>query len=118
MAASGGEVDHGRVQYTSASFLVGPLLAFAVVGVFVLLLRWTYRRGSSVVAAPGRPGREDDYGTLVPVASPGTYVEGEILRRTLEAAGVRANLASTLDGPRVLVFPGDADKARRILAAH
>lgn len=116
MAAAGGEVDHGRVQYTSASFLVGPLLAFGVVGVFVLLLRWTYRRGGSVVAGPGKPGRADDYGTLVPVASPGTYVEGEILRRTLEAAGVRATLASTLDGPRVLVFPDDAGRAREILA--
>jgi len=116
VAVSRAEVDHGRVQYTSASFLVGPLLAFGVVGVFVLLLRWTYRRGGSVVAAPGRPGRADDYGALVPVASPATYVEGEILRRTLEAAGVRANLATTLDGPRVLVFPQDADRARRLLA--
>ena len=50
------------------------------------------------------------------MASPGTYVEGEILRRTLEAAGVRATLASTLDGPRVLVFPDDAGRAREILA--
>jgi hypothetical protein len=116
VAAPGGEVDRGRVQYTSASFLYGPLLAFAVVGVFVLLLRWTYRRGGSVVSRPGRPGRADDYGALVPVASPGTYVEGEVQRRTLEAAGVRANLASTLDGPRVLVFPGDAERAREILA--
>lgn len=115
MAASGREVDHGQVQYTSASFLVTPLIAFGVVGVFVLLLRWTYRRGGSVVAAPGKPGRADDYGTLVTVASPATYVEGEMLRRTLEAAGVRANLATTLDGPRVLVFPRDLDRARTIL---
>lgn len=104
------------MQYTSASFLVGPLLAFGVVGVFVLLLRWAFRRGSSVVARPAAAGRADDYGTLVPVAEPPTYVQGEILRRTLEAAGVRANLATTLDGPRLLVFPEDAARAKEILS--
>ena len=116
LAGPGTEVDHGPVQYTSASFLVGPLIAFGVVGIFVLLLRWTYRRGGSVVARPGRSGRADDYGALVAIASPATYAEGEIVRRTLEDAGVRANLASTLDGPLVLVFPEDADRARAILA--
>ena len=104
------------MQFTSASYLTGPLLAFGVVGLFVLLLRWTYRRGDSVVAKPSRKGPEDSYGLLVPVASPGTYAEGEILRRTLEAAGVKANLAQTLDGPRVMVFPDDEARARELLA--
>lgn len=103
------------MQFTSASFLLEPLIAFAVVGLFVLLLRWTYRRGGSVVAKPSRRGAADAYGLLVPVASPGTYAEGEILRRTLEAAGVKANLAQTLDGPRVMVFPDDEQKAREVL---
>lgn len=104
------------MQFTSASYLMGPLLAFAVVGLFVVLLRWTYQRGDSLVAKPSRQGREDAYGLLVPVASPGTCAEGEILRRTLEAAGVKANLAQTLDGPRVMVFPDDEQKAREVLA--
>ena len=104
------------MQFTSASYLMGPLLAFGVVGILVLLLRWTYRRGDSVVAKPARRGSEDSYGLLVPVASPGTYAEGEILRRTLEAAGVKANLAQTLDGPRVMVFPDDEARARELLA--
>ena len=117
--ASRGEVDHGGVQYTSASFLVGPLLAFGVLGVFVLLLRWTYRRGGSVVDdARPRPDARDEYGTLVPVASPGTYVEGEILRRTLEAAGVRANLADARSTDRACsCSPATSDRAREILAA-
>ncbi len=116
MARSAIEVDHGLVQFTSASYLMGPLLAFGVVGILVLLLRWTYSRGGSVVAKPSRKGAEDSYGLLVPVASPATYAEGEILRRTLEAAGVRANLAQTLDGPRVMVFPDDESRAREVLA--
>jgi hypothetical protein len=104
------------MQFTSASYLVGPLLAFGVVGVLVLLLRWTYQRGDSVVAKPSRRGAEDSYGLLVPVASPATYAEGEMLRRTLEDAGVRANLAQTLDGPRVMVFPDDEQQARDLLS--
>jgi hypothetical protein len=104
------------VTGTSASFLVGPLMAFGVVGILVLLLRWTFRRGSSVVARQARPGAEDDYGLMVAVASPSTYVEGEILRRTLEDARIRAQLAQTLDGPRLMVWPQDADRARELVA--
>ncbi|MFC6237699.1 hypothetical protein [Longivirga aurantiaca] len=100
---------------TSASFLVGPLIAFAGVGVLVLLLRWTFRTGVSVVARKPKPGADDEYGLLVPVASPGTYVEGEIMRRTLEDAGVRATLTQTLSGPRVMVFPDDEDRARALI---
>ena len=85
-------------------------------GLLVLVLRWAFRHGTSVVARPGRPGAEDDYGLLVPVAHPATYVEGEILRRTLEDARIRALLTQTLDGPRVLVWPEDAEQARELVA--
>jgi hypothetical protein len=95
-----------------------PLFAFAVVGVLVFLLRWTFKSGKSLVRGPGRPGHSDDYGLLVQVARPATYVEGEVLRRTLEAAGIRANLAHTLDGPQVMVFPKDESRARAVLAAR
>jgi hypothetical protein len=91
-------------------------MAGALIGVFVLILRWAFRRGSSVVAAPARPGSEDDYGLLVVVAAPGNYADGEIQRRRLEDVGVRATLATTLDGPRIMVWPQDEDRARRLLA--
>ena len=103
---------------TSASFLVGPLIAFAGLGILVLLLRWTFRSGVSVVARTPKAGGEDEYGLLVPVASPGTYVEGEILRRTLEDARIKATLTQTLAGPRVMVFPDDEARARAILDAR
>ena len=104
--------------WSSYSYFFGPLMAFAGLGVLVLLLRWTFRRGSSVVAAPARQGSADQYGLLVPVAQPTTYVEGEILRRSLEDAGVRANLATTLEGPRILVWPADEQRAREFLRQH
>ena len=101
---------------TSASFLFGPAVAFLVVGLLALVLRWAFARGGSVVTRTPRAGAEDAYGLLVPVASPGSYIEGEIQRRTLEDAGIRATLAQTLDGPRLMVFPDDEDRARELLA--
>ncbi len=53
----------------------------------------------------------------MPVAAPATYVEGEVLRRRLEDSGVRANLATTLEGPRVMVWPSDEERAREVLAS-
>lgn len=97
------------------AYVLEPLLALFVVGLLVLLLRWTFRRGHSLVAAPPRTGGERDYGLLVPVASPATFVEAELMRATLVAHGVRATLAPTTDGPRVLVFAEEARAARAVL---
>lgn len=116
MAGRGDRVDHGCVQFTSASFLVGPLIAFGAVGILVLLLRWTFARGGSLVARPAKSGRVDEYGLLVSVAAPSTYIEAEVVRRTLEDHQIRATLAQTLAGPRVMVFEKDADRARALVA--
>jgi hypothetical protein len=94
----------------------GPLVAVALIGLFVVILRWAFSRGSSVVAAAPRAGADHEYGLLVPVAAPSTYIEGEVIRRRLEAAGMRANLATTTDGPRVMVWPSDEARARDVLA--
>lgn len=100
----------------SYGHIVGPLIAIAVLLVLMVLLRWTWAKGRSVVARPGRRGEPDDYGLLVPVASPSTLVEAEVLRRTLEAADLRATVADTLRGPRVMVLPQHEQLARQVLA--
>lgn len=97
------------------AFLWGPGIALLVVGVLAVLLRWTFSHGSSLVERPPRPGHEDEYGALVPVAWPGSVVEAELVRRTLIDAGIRATLARTIDGPRVMVFPEEARTARAVL---
>ena len=91
-------------------------MAFLGLGVMILILRWAFSRGGSVVAKPPRMGNPDQYGLLVPVASPGNYIDGEMLRQALEQSGIRANLAQTNEGPRVMVFPRDEQKAREILS--
>lgn len=104
------------MPWTPAStYLYGPLLAIGGLAVLVLLLRWAFSRGVSVVERPARDGPVDDYGLLVAVAAPATFIEGEIQRRTLESAGVRAMLATTNDGPRLMVWPDDETTARRLL---
>ena len=111
-------VDDGSVQYTSASFLVGPIIAFGAVGLLVLLLRWTFAHGNSLVARRAKPGEVEEYGLLVPVATPTNYVEAEMVRRRLEDSGVRATLAQTLSGPRLMVFPKDLQRAQAIIDAR
>ena len=81
----------------------------------VLILRWAFARGGSVVERPAKSGNPDEYGMLVPVASPGNYIEGEVLRRSLVDAGVKASLAQTNDGPRIMVWPKDVESAKKIL---
>jgi hypothetical protein len=81
----------------------------------VLILRWAFARGGSVVERAAKTGNPDDYGMLVPIASPGNYIEGEVLRRSLVDAGFRASLAQTNDGPRVMVWPKDVEAAKLIL---
>ena len=53
-----------------------------------------------------------------PAASPisGATVDLEVSE--IEDAGIRATLAQTLDGPRVMVWPGDETRARAKLSGR
>lgn len=88
------------------------LAGFPVVLFLILVLRWTSARGKSVVANKPKSGREDEYGSLVAVASPSNHIEGEMLRQKLIAVGIRATLTQTKDGPRLFVFPNEESAAR------
>ena len=90
-------------------------MAFSGLGIMILILRWAFARGGSVVERPAKTGNPDEYGMLVPVATPSNYIEGEVLRRTLVDAGLRASLAQTNDGPRIMVWPKDVESAKNIL---
>ena len=101
--------------WSSFSYFFGPLVAFFGLGIMVLILRWAFARGGSVVERAAKSGNPDEYGILVPIASPSNYIEGEVLRRSLIDAGLRASLAQTNDGPRIMVWPKDVENAKKIL---
>jgi hypothetical protein len=105
----------GVPAWSSFSYFFGPLVAFAGLGIMVLILRWAFARGGSVVERAPKSGNPDEYGMLVPIASPSNYIEGELLRRSLVDAGLRASLAQTNDGPRIMVWPKDVEVAKQVL---
>lgn len=98
------------------AYLVWPLIVLGGFGVMVLALRWTSAPGKSLVQRRPRQGAPEEYGLLVTVAAPDTFIEGEQLRLRLLASGVQATLAPTTQGPRLMVFPQDASVARALLA--
>jgi hypothetical protein len=103
------------VAWGSFSYAFGPLVALAALGVLMLLLRWAFSSGHSLVERRPEVGSPEQYGLLVPIAEPPTFVEAELVRRRLSDAGLRATLAPTTEGPRVLVFPEDVKAARLVL---
>ncbi len=93
------------------------IISVVMVGVLALLLRWAFGgRGRSLVERQSRLGHEDEYGLLVSISSPATFIDGEVSRQRLAAAGIKASLVTTSDGPRLMVFRADEARARRILA--
>lgn len=104
-------------SWGSLSFLFGPVLAFLGIGAMILILRWAHsNKKVSLIERPTKPSDPSDYGILVPIAFPDNYAKGEILRRQLQDAGIKATLTFTVDGPRILVWPKDEKIARQILA--
>jgi hypothetical protein len=102
--------------WSTYSYLFGPLVALAIMALIVVLLRWAFGRGQSLVAGEPRPGTASDYGLMVPVAGANDYVRAEMQRQMLLAAGVKANLVRTTDGPRLMVWESDRDRALDLLS--
>jgi hypothetical protein len=102
-------------QAAGPSSLWAPLIAFLVVGVLALVLRWSWSRPRSLLAERPRTGSDTDYGLLVPVAAPVDAADGRRLAARLDGIGVRSTLTTTASGLRLLVFPADAERARGAL---
>lgn len=83
--------------------------------ILIPLLRWTFSRGRSHVARPAKSGNSDEYGLLVPVSKPANFIEGEMARKKLIDANIKANLVQAKDGIALLVFPDELSAARAIL---
>jgi hypothetical protein len=111
MAPVGAHTD----QVTGDGAYLTLLVPLILIGLLVLILRWAFSRGHSLVARPPRSGSPSDYGLLVSVAAPTGAAAGEELCRLLADNGIQATLASTRAGLRLMVWPADVGRARRLL---
>jgi len=103
--------------------VVGVLLVIALLS---LLARWAFSPAPRL--STRRVAREvdpDDFGLLMPVATAPTREDAEMLREVLTSHGIRCTIApaSPLGGGRkrpmhVLVFLGDADRARSLVGTR
>ena len=88
------------------------LAGFPVVLFLIFILKWATTPGRSLIARKPQIGSEDEYGSLIAVASPPNHIEGEMVRQRLLSVGIRATLTQTKDGPRIFVFPEEESAAR------
>jgi len=102
-------------SWNAFSFIYGPLVAFIGLGIMILILRWAFGGRKSLIERSVTTDHSSNYGLMKVAASPPNLIEGEMQRRALIDAGLRANLANTLDGPKLMVWPEDLAKAKKIL---
>ena len=88
---------------------------FFAVAILALILKWAFARGKSIIEKTPKVGNDDEYGSLVVVATPSNHIEGELLRLKLTNSQIKATLTQTKDGPRLFVFSRDEKIARAIL---
>jgi len=102
-------------NWGSYSFLEGPLLAVVAIAALGLVARWASRSGTSLIEAPPRQGKAEEYGLMIPVASPRTERESRDATARLAAAGVSSRAVDTTEGRRVMVWADDVAQARAVL---
>lgn len=105
----------------SVHHLVGPAIAFAVLGLLALFMRWAFGTGYGREKGPGQGRRAaaapPDEGLLTTVATLSRKESARALRAVLSDAGIRSTVRCP--GPHrtdVLVFPEDAARARELAA--
>ena len=96
---------------SSLHFLVGPAIAFVVLALLALFMRWAFGPGYGRARPAGRP--ED--GLLVQVATLTGRESALALRAVLSDAGIRSTVRCPAPHRAdVLVFPEDAERARAL----
>jgi hypothetical protein len=103
------------LSWGSYSYVFGPLAVALLMLILIALLKWTFRRGTSLVEKPIKSSTSDNYGALVKVAKPVSFIDGEMFKQQLADAGIKSTLALTVDGPELMVWPKDLIKAKQVL---
>ena len=105
---------------SSYHFLLGPLVAAGALGVIMLICRWVFstdHRDDRTARRLEKARARGDYGLLVPITRVRTVEDAEMLRSLLRDAGIRATVAEQREGTDLLVFRGDALRARDLVSS-
>jgi hypothetical protein len=98
---------------SSLHYLVGPAIAFVVLALLALFMRWAF--GTGYGRRPAEPPADD--GLLTLVATLSRRESALALRAVLSDAGIRSTVRCPAPHRAdVLVFPEDAARARSLAA--
>lgn len=101
---------------TSAEYLLGPLFVLLLVGGLVLLLRWAFSRGGSLVRRTDpSPASPDTFGLLTQVHTSSAYADARRVVELLTRQRIKATAAHTTNGWTVYVWPADVEAARDLI---
>ena len=101
---------------SSLHYLVGPVIAFAVLALLALFMRWAFGTGYGQDKGRRAAPPADD-GLLTTVATLSRRESALALRAVLSDAGIRSTVRCPAPHRAdVLVFPEDADRARFLAA--
>jgi hypothetical protein len=105
------------VSVQADEYFLFPIVAFALIGGMVLLLRWAFssNRGSLVRRNDYSPAARDTFGLLVDVHTTKTYADARTKVELLTSQQIRATAARTTEGWSIYVWPTDEAAARAIL---
>ena len=96
---------------SSLHYLVGPTIAFVVLGLLALFMRWAF--GSSTARPKPEPPAGDEL--LTRIATLSRRESALALRAVLSDAGIRSTVRfPAAHRADVLVFPEDAERARAL----
>lgn len=104
-------------SWGSYSFLFGPAVALVAVGGLLIVARWMAGGHASLIERPARPGSAEEYGLMIPVASPTAPRQAARVVAALGAAGIRCREVDTTEGARIMVWAEDVARARAVLDA-
>jgi hypothetical protein len=97
---------------SSLHYLIGPGIAFVVLALLALFMRWAFGTGSDSAPPP------TDDGLLTRVATLSHRESALALRAVLSDAGIRSTVRfPAAHRADILVFPEDADRARMLAAS-
>ena len=90
-------------------YVLGPLIAAALLSALILVARWAFGKGNSLVES------SREYGLLEPIAEGVTTDDLSAIQDVLFDAGVRNTIAEAPGRYRLLVWPADLAQARDLL---